>query len=297
MRKAPEMLRARLTKKARLLSTHASHGLESMAARLIAAGRPTPYEAQVIADLKSEGVHVTSIERLLPDRGLHAELARASAFINSQPPRDNPVDWVWGASSLDLSAESLIQRFPGIFLLGLDERVLRLARLYLHLPIAYHGAVVRHSLVDNGYLGPRIWHRDAEDLHVLRMVIYMNDVSPGGGPFEYIPRNCPVRYKHVPNMKLTSDVVEKFVPRERWRQIFAPAGTVILCDSAKTFHHESLQTERPRTVVMIGYSSRRPFGRSLAQAHFPVERVRDALVKIVPQANHAHVFGWRAHIA
>jgi hypothetical protein len=291
------MLRARLTKKARLLSTRASHGLGSMAARLIAASRPTPYEAQVIADLKTEGVHVTSIERLLPDRGLHAEIARAGAFIDHQSPRDNGADWVAGASSVDLSAESLIGRFPGIYLLGLDERVLRLARLYLHLPVAYHGAVVRHSLVDRGYLGPRIWHQDAEDLHVLRMVIYLNDVSPGGGPFEYIPRSCPVRYKHVPNMKLTSDVMQKILPSERWKQIYGQTGTVVLCDSAKTFHHESLQTERTRTVVMIGYSSRRPLARSLAQAHFPVERVRDALLKIVPQANHAHVFGWRAHTA
>jgi hypothetical protein len=291
------MLRARLSKKARLLSTRASHSLGSMATRLIEASRPTPYEAQVISDLKTEGVHVTSIERLLPDRGLHTELARASAFIASQPPRDNPVDWVAGACSVDLSAESLIRRFPGVYLLGLDERVLRLARLYLHLPVAYHGAVVRHSLVDNGYSGPRIWHKDAEDLHVLRMVIYLNDVSPGGGPFEYIPRTCAVRHKHLPNKKLTSDVMEQYIPRERWKQIFAPVGTVILCDSAKTFHHESLQTERPRTVVMIGYSSRRPLGRPLAQAHFPVERVRDALLEVVPAANHAHVFGWRTQTA
>ena len=66
-----------------------------------------------------------------------------------------------------------------------------------------------------------------------------------------------------------------------------------VADTAQVFHHESLQTERDRPVIMIGYSSRRPKSMSTSMAHFPAEQVEHTLRRIVPVANYQHVFGWR----
>ena len=260
-------------------------------------GPPTSHESQIIHDLETEGVHVTTIERLLPESApaIRDTLARASALLASESAREHSAIWAPCVASTDLRAEVLLARVPELYLLGVDRRILQLAQRYLELPVAYHGAVLRHSFVDGKNAGPRLWHQDCEDFHVLRMLVYLSDVTPGSGPFEYIPRRLDITYKHFrgDQSDLTSCRMEAVVPRERWKRCTGAAGTVVLCDTGKVFHHESLQIDKDRAVVMLGYSSRRPKNLRVAMAHFPLERVRSALMQIVPLENHDHVFGWR----
>jgi hypothetical protein len=161
--------------------------------------------------------------------------------------------------------------------------------------VAYHGAVFRHSLVDGNPVGPRLWHRDGEDRHVLRSVVYLNDVDEDGGPFEYVPRRITAAdAKAWSRLGPRSDAeMAQLVPRELWRRCTGPAGTVVLADSAQVFHHESLQRRTERSVVMMGHASRRPMNRDLAESHFPVHQHLPALARITRPEHHAHVFGWR----
>jgi hypothetical protein len=39
---------------------------------------------------------------------------------------------------------------------------------------------------------------------------------------------------------------------ERWKRRTGAAGTVVLCDTGKVFHHESLPTKRDRAFIMSG---------------------------------------------
>lgn len=275
----------------------ASHRMESMA-RGAAPTTPGPWEAGVVADLETEGVHVTTLDRLAAHgtSKIYQLLSEVSGiFEGALAGKGASAGWDRATSSLDLRADVLLTRFPELYLLGLDPKVLTLVRHYLKLPVAYHGAVVRHSLVDGTGVGPRLWHKDAEDFHVFRILVYLNDVLPGGGPFEYIPRHFNVTYKAFAGHEraLTNEQMSKVVPPARWKRIFGPAGTVVLADTAQIFHHESLQTERERSVIMIGYSSRRPKALPLAMSHFPVERVRPLLSAVVPPANYDCVFSWR----
>ncbi len=189
----------------------------------------------------------------------------------------------------------LLSRLPQLFLLGLEPFLLNLVHRYLGSPVAYHGAVLRHSLLDGTSVGPRLWHQDAEDTHVFRMVLYLNDVHEGGGPFEYIPRHLGITYKKFTGVSdaITNDRMAAVVHPDRWQRVIAPAGSVVIADTAKVFHHESLQISAERAVVMFGYSSRKPRRLDLAMSHFPVERVEAQLRSIVPIENVEHVFGWR----
>lgn len=251
---------------------------------------------QIIADLAIEGVHVGSIDQLVPDRAprILEELKRAAAYIANERLSDRSSSVRKRDSSTDLLSAELLRLFPDIYLLGLDPRIIALAEHYFGLPVAYHGAALRQSLTDGRQMGPRLWHMDSEDFHVLRVVIYLNDVTPGGGPFEYVPRSYGLSYKAFPGPEsITNERMRQVVPEHRWKQCFGPVGTVIIADSAKIFHHESLQVERDRTVAMVGYSSRRPRGMQLAMAHFPVETLTSRLRTLVPPEQHPHVFDWR----
>jgi hypothetical protein len=288
--------REQVTHAARTYSLRASHLLASLIFRRQIAKEFIADAAQIIADLQTEGVHVTSLERMLPHSGPRI-LASALKLLEQESVARSAAHWVRSTSSADLTAETLLARLPELYLMGLDDCVLGVVEQYLKLPVAYHGAVLRHSLVDGQSAGPRLWHQDAEDFHVFRMVVYLNDVSQGGGPFEYIPRSLGITYDDFQGRcaDLTNDRMEEVVPREKWKRCFGPAGTVVLCDTAKVFHHESMQIARDRSVLMIGFSSRWPSGIEIAMGHFPVERVTPALKKLVPPAKFPHVFAWRRH--
>jgi hypothetical protein len=277
----------------------ASNQARSMLASERSLGKASPEESRVLSDLDSEGVHVTSLDRLLTSASAHEIISRASLWLRTEHARVQPAWWSRGTSSTDLSAEVLLTRAPELYLLGLNDGLLKLVHRYLRLPVAYHGAVLRHSLIDGEKAGPRLWHQDAEDVHVLRMVVYLTDVTSGAGPFEYIPRHLGLTYRRIDNglAPLTDERMRQVIPQAQWKRIIAPAGTVVLADTAKVFHHESMQTDTERFVIMIGYSSRQPSGMDLAMAHFPVERVKAALQRIVPASNYGHVFGWRRALA
>ena len=278
----------------RLPLLKASRRVESMLAYPALRSARSELTQEVVADLATEGVHVTTVERLLGDAApaFREALARFTPLLRQAP---DPRCWTARHSSTDLSPDELLQRFPEFYLFGVNARVLAVAEQYLRVPVAYHGAVLRRSLVDGRAAGPRLWHRDIEDLHVLRTVVYLNDVSDEGGPFEYIPRrNRLVLQSLRRGAPMRSDEeMRAFVPADQWKRVIGPAGTVVLCDSAQTFHHESLQRAQQRSVIMMGHSSRRPSDRPLALSHCPVEGLRPQLERLLPAANHPHVFGWR----
>ena len=256
---------------------------------------PTDFESEVIHDLETEGVHVTSLDKLIPGRAEQI-LNKASQYIREhQNPESAPL-WKSSVASKDLIPQKLLEELPELFLLGLEDKLLSLVQRYIRLPLAYHGAVLRHSAVNGENVGTRLWHLDAEDFHVFRMLIYLNDVHPGGGPFEYIPRRVGDTIRRpvsVAGGMINNEQMGTILPEDKWKQCTGPMGTVILCDAAQVYHHESRQKERERFVIMSGYSSHRPRNRTLSMAHFPVEEVATQLSKLVPAEKRRIVFGWR----
>ena len=252
---------------------------------------------EIVADLRAEGVHVTSVDRLLGPAAAAAcrEAIAAAGMLVADRGTGPRVRWRRSSASIDLAHEELLARLPALFLLGLDDALLAVAEHYLRMPAAYHGAVLRHSPVDGRQVGPRRWHRDAEDFHVLRSVLYLNDVDEDGGPFEYLPRGLQGRASRAlaADGMCSDDQLAAHVPRERWKRCIGPAGTLVIADTAQVFHHESLQRRAPRSVVMMGHASRRPWHPALAQAHFPAHEHAAALARIVPADRRAHVFDWR----
>ena len=251
---------------------------------------------EAIASLRSEGVFVSTVERLLGAAAPAYREAMAEAVALLQGPQQGAgVTWLARGASSDLAPGDLLAHVPALFLFGLNATMLSVAEQYLRLPVAYHGAVLRRSLVDGNEVGPRLWHRDWEDYHVLRSVVYLNDVDEDGGPFEYVPRSLATAdAKAASSAGRRSDAeMAALIPRERWKRCVGPAGTVVLADSAQVFHHESLQRSRERAVVMMGHASRLPMNRGLAESHFPVHQHLPALARITRPEHHAHVFGWR----
>jgi hypothetical protein len=274
----------------------ASQALDAaIAAPRLRAGRSALTD-EVVAALHTEGVFVTTVEHVLgPSAAACREAIAAVAALVADRGPDSGVRWNRQVASTDLAHDELLARLPALFLFGLDAAMLAIAEQYLRVPVAYHGAVLRHSHVGGNQIGTRRWHRDAEDFHVLRTVLYLSDVTEGSGPFEYLPRGLQAQARRATRVNgvCSNDEMALHVPRESWKRCIGPAGTVVIADSAQVFHHESVQRDAPRSVLMMGHASRRPKDPELAQAHFPVHRHAAALARLVPPSLHPVVFDWR----
>ena len=86
---------------------------------------------------------------------------------------------------------------------------------------SYRGVYTKLVGLDNMYTvpfpdsGKRIasqrWHRDPEDQHVVKCILYFSDVDEDAGPFEYIPgsHRWPVLRQHLVRKLMTPEEEER----------------------------------------------------------------------------------------
>lgn len=155
-------------------------------------------------------------------------------------------------------------RYPEIFLWGAEERLLNIVESYLKLPVAYDGLSYYFSPADGREAGPRKWHRDKEDWKMIKIGVYMHDVSENGGPFECVKPeiNAFLNNVVIPKYKvMRHQDLQKLLPANAtdWRTTCTgSAGTVIFVDTAQYYHRGKPPTKSDRSAIFFGYCSRRP---------------------------------------
>jgi hypothetical protein len=109
----------------------------------------------------------------------------------------------------------------------------------------------------------QLWHRDPEDLRLVKVFIYLVDVDEQCGPFTYIPATHPfseklARGQALEEARRTQDdqMQQVFEPSE-WRVCTGPARTMILADTLG-FHRGGRPTSGQRVLVTFTYTSRTP---------------------------------------
>lgn len=262
---------SRISDKVTNLAAHGRHRLSQLrhlgkAPPLSALGRRIEWEMQ------SEGVSVVSLKELdfasndvFSDaiRQTKAELERLNAEARAG------LDYASGFEHCTpISPKKVAQEFPGLYTWGLDSGLLDIVENLLGMPAAYHGVCARQEIVDGKESGTRLWHQDTEDIKIIRVLIYLSDVTcDDDGPFEYVPKRQAVSYRDFRGIDDISDAdMARVVPPDLWRRVLGPAGTVIFGDGANLFHHG----KRPlsaRQVCSFCYTSRHPTNPQLCREY------------------------------
>jgi hypothetical protein len=178
-----------------------------------------------------------------------------------------------------------MMEFPEIYLWGLNERLLNLIENYIGLPIWYHGVDIRREVADGKPSDVRQWHIDAEDRRMFRAIVYMNDVEPGGGPFEYIPRE-----KTAQGAKklaygsgfVTDDEMTKVIPRSDWVQVTEKAHSAAFADTCRIFHRAQPPRTTDRYSITFSWTSRAPLKT------YPTTPLSDAAYAFVTSHTNEH---------
>jgi hypothetical protein len=164
----------------------------------------------------------------------------------------------------DLRGESLFRDDPEPYLWGLSTPVLNFVERYMGLPVNYYGVSVKREIANGLVVGTRYFHRDPEDEHVVKIIVYLSDVDEGAGPFqclnagdsaEVMTSGRRQRFLEVPGM----DVIERIVPRSDWVTCLGPRLTANIADTARCLHRASPPLTTDRYSITYSYLSRRPY--------------------------------------
>jgi len=133
---------------------------------------------------------------------------------------------------------------------------------------AYRGLQTSLFYMDNWFTQPyagqdeRIasqrWHRDPEEEHVVKVFLYLSDVTEDAGPFEYV-KGSPTggRWGHLwpwtdGKAKPTDEEMAAAAPAEDRVTLTGPAGTMLFCDTGG-FHRGGFAKKTPRVLSIWSY--------------------------------------------
>jgi hypothetical protein len=279
----PQVRRARKRYKwARLRASFRAHQAvlgNPQSGRKFSAEPPVLSDAQrkVLEDLKANGIATATFQDLFGGDPLWDELATDMAEFTRQAEEQSRVEADGDAPQSkdqflirrgrrrekELKQQGVKPPFPR---LPLDDAWLRYAMSGPILDIAnsYRGMWTKLIDMDQWYtvpygtdysrVGSQNWHRDPEDLHVLKVFTYFSDVDEEAGPFQYIPGSAEGgRYGHLWPWQVTGEtypsqeeLAEK-IPESEFHTAMGPRGSIIFCDTSG-FHRGGFAKTKPRVM-------------------------------------------------
>ena len=214
----------------------------------------SPLDLILVDSLRQEGAFVTSLQALeTPSTSLLS--ASAEKLLPELLTFSSN-----GQHSISLPLPKLMEH-PEIFLWGLEERLLNIVENYIGLPVLYHGADFRREIANGKPIGVRQWHIDVEDHRMLKIIVYLNDVSLNGGPFEYISKYSTSSLRQTLQYSsgfVSDEVMKTVIPISDWKSCTGRSGTVTLSDTCNVFHRAKPPLGADRFSITFSYTSRRP---------------------------------------
>jgi hypothetical protein len=232
--------------------------------------REYPEAKQLGRDLEAAGILCGSSTTYLSEDG-QAALAEASrlvlglanaAMVNVKgqqtgKPKRYLVELVRGASTHE--ADSPLLK------VALDTKLLEIVASYLGLwPSLYSIGAWLNYPIGEPPMSSQLWHRDPEDLKIIKVFIYLVDVDQERGPFCYIPgtqsfgKRANLVPVHKDSVRITDEEMASAIGPENWIHCMGPVGTMILADTVG-FHRGGYVRHGNRVLITFTYTSGIPF--------------------------------------
>jgi len=228
--------------------------------------REYPEVKQLGRDLEGAGILFGSSTTYLSEDGQSA-LAEASTLVldlasvamvnieGSQAGKRKSflVELVQGASVHE--ADSPLLK------VALDTKLLEIVASYLGLwPSLYSIGAWLNYPIGEPPMSSQLWHRDPEDLKIIKVFIYLVDVNEECGPFCYIPgtqsfgKRANLVPLHKDGIRITDEEMATAIGPENWIKCMGPVGTMILADTVG-FHRGGYAKHGNRILITFTYTS------------------------------------------
>ena len=228
----------------------------------------SPFDQAILDDLERDGAAVTTLDALAANGGCRTfdlSAARDMLLVLGQELGTSK-DYLREASSAQLAMR------PQLIAWGMEERFLAIAENYVGLPVAYRGVILRRDFADGQKRETRQWHRDAEDVRIMKIVVYIQDVNETGGAYCYLPnRNAPKKGIKFVDGRVPDEVMNRLVAKEHYIKCTGPAGTVVFTDPVTVWHHGDVPENADRFSAFYAYNSHHPLRPHYCQPLFAME--------------------------
>lgn len=233
-----------------------------------------PNEAtRVLADLNSNGIAITTVERLLGLNSCFDEL-RASVdtlegnLANHLGTVRNAADDIDAVGRKTFIVE-LLGAHPVLDLnniysrFALQKPLLQIVNKYFRMYTRLRYYNVWHTFATQAEAREsQLWHRDREDYYILKIFVYLSDVDESAGPFTYAAgSHLKGKLRREPSYSLEGDIqrsndsqMAEVVPPERWIKAVGPKGTIVFADT-RGYHKGGLARERDRIMYTCMFTS------------------------------------------
>ena len=225
------------------------------------------YSKKIVASIKFDGVYADDIRNIAGSNDILDGLTKDSRQLLKQvldKPHENHKLYSTKLAGIgrDVQGTCLPDSFALFFL---SDNVLNIVN-------SCHGMLLRLNYIDTWLSIPTAndivnytegWHRDHEDLKMIKIFIYLTNVDETMGPFTYLKGSQDgARHDYInpakPPVGVEIDELQfaKLMSRDPDSlQIFTgESGTIIICD-ATGIHKGGRTTSKPRKVVVATYTS------------------------------------------
>jgi hypothetical protein len=234
----------------------------------------------LVAELRQNGIAMRDATTIFPPAVLEVADRLVSQLRNSATPE----------SCVEVSLEDLAAN-PAIYTWGLNDENLDLAEYHIGLPVQYMGAGVRLERADGIAADTRQWHIDVEDRRMLKIIVYLNDVDEGGGPFEYVNlrwTDHAVRALSYISGFVPDSAMVRVVPTEEWIRATGPRLSAIFVDTSRVFHRAKPPTSADRYSMTFSYSSTSPY-QTLLQYRQSRAALTEVCAELTPRQQRAMI--------
>lgn len=235
-------------------------------------------------DLHRNGIVIGIADQFLTDDGVEALRVSTSQIIDHMKT-DAVQEVVQAGRNGVNNKDYLVHLVPAatvhddasaLLRLALDPKLLGIVADYFGMWPKLHsiGSWLNFPIPGDAKMS-QLWHRDPADRKLLKVFIYLEDVSDDNGPFSFIPETQPfgaisdVVPAHEHKRRITDDEMDRAIPRDKWVSCTGPARTMVLADTVG-FHRGGKVDHGHRLLITFTYTSGTPReGRELHVAHVP----------------------------
>lgn len=223
-------------------------------------------------DLREEGIVIGDAPRFLTEDGL-AALEACKQPIMERLGSDEVQQMLAEGRNADSGKDYLIRLVPFDEPHGPDSQFLRLAldTKLLRSVAAYFGLWPQLHAIGSWLNFPtgqeskksQLWHRDPEDVKIVKVFIYLEPVTVEQGPFCFIRRThpfgalCGTAPFHDHPRRITDEEMERSFSRDSWVECAGPASTMVLADTVG-FHRGGNVRSGRRLLITFTYTSGTP---------------------------------------
>ena len=228
--------------------------------------------ARVLADLNRDGIAITTAPALLGNDAAYPSLEAAVGDLEREQAAElqSRRSGAGGDGNVEktflhelLGPRPVLDTTTPFAQFALHTRILQIANAYFGMYTRLRAYNVWHTFVSgSGARQSQLWHRDREDLLILKVFVYLNDVDDGAGPFTYAPgthkkgaiQRIPESFDENGVRRSTDEQMAAVVPAARWIKAIGPRSSIIFADT-HGYHKGGHCTERDRIMYHCMFTS------------------------------------------